>query len=123
MADAGDGRPPVYPLLQSEQVDAGPGTSRSMRAHRIGTKRTAKVATVERGEAGQEAPVPSKSFCDTHYIPLVVYCSRGEAATLFVPTLQRLGYTHIFVVEGGFLAWCAAGFPTETGCIEPPIST
>jgi rhodanese-related sulfurtransferase len=58
----------------------------------------------------------------TPYVPLVVYCSRGEAATLSVPTLQRLGYTHIFVIEGGFLAWCAAGFPTKTGFIDPPIS-
>jgi rhodanese-related sulfurtransferase len=58
----------------------------------------------------------------TLYVPLVVYCSHGEDATLSVPTLQRLGYTHIFVIEGGFLAWCAAGFPTETGCIDPLTS-
>jgi hypothetical protein len=31
LADAGDGRPPVYSLLQSEQVDARPGTSRQVR--------------------------------------------------------------------------------------------
>jgi rhodanese-related sulfurtransferase len=55
----------------------------------------------------------------TPYVPLVVYCNHGEAATQSVPTLQRLGYTHIFVIEGGFLAWCAAGFPTETVCREP----
>ena len=59
----------------------------------------------------------------TPYVPLVVYCSRGDAATLSVPTLQRLGYTHIFVIQGGFLAWCAAGFPTETGYIDPLTST
>ena len=59
----------------------------------------------------------------TPYVPLVVYCSCGETAILSVPTLQRLGYRHVFVVEGGFLAWCAAGFPTEAGCIDPPIST
>jgi rhodanese-related sulfurtransferase len=58
----------------------------------------------------------------TPYVPLVVYCGRCEDATLSVPTLQRLGYTHIFVVEGGFLAWCAAGFPTETGGIDPLTS-
>lgn len=58
----------------------------------------------------------------TPYVPLVVYCSRGEDATLSVPTLQRLGYTHIFVIQGGFLAWCAADLPTETGFIDPPIS-
>jgi cysteine-S-conjugate beta-lyase len=58
----------------------------------------------------------------TPYAPLVVYCSRGDIATLSVPTLQRLGYTHIFVIQGGFLAWCAAGFPTETGFIDPSTS-
>ena len=58
----------------------------------------------------------------TLYVPLVLYCSRGEAATLSVPILQRLGYTHVFVIQGGFLAWCAAGLPTETGCIDPPTS-
>ena len=58
----------------------------------------------------------------TAYVPLVVYCSHGEAARLSVPILQRLGYTHIFVIEGGFLAWCAAGFPTETRFIDPPTS-
>jgi cystathionine beta-lyase len=59
----------------------------------------------------------------TPYVPLVVYCSRGEIATLSVPILQQLGYTHIFVIQGGFLAWCAAGFPTETGLINPLTST
>jgi cysteine-S-conjugate beta-lyase len=58
----------------------------------------------------------------TPYVPLVLYCSRGEAATLSVSILQRLGYMHIFVIQGGFLAWCAAGFPTETGFIAPPTS-
>jgi rhodanese-related sulfurtransferase len=53
----------------------------------------------------------------TQYVPLVVYCSRGEASMLSVPTLERLGYAHIFVIQGGFLAWCAAGFPTETGFV------
>jgi cystathionine beta-lyase len=58
----------------------------------------------------------------TPYAPLVVYCSCGDIATLSVPTLQRLGYTHIFVIQGGFLAWCVAGFPTETGFIDPSTS-
>ena len=49
----------------------------------------------------------------TKYVPLVVYCSRGEESTLSVPILHHLGYSHIFVVQGGFVAWCAAGFPIE----------
>src|SRR5713101_1735696 len=56
VADAGDGRAPVYPLLQSEQVYAGPGTSRQMRRKGMGTSRTAKIAPRERQERRQEAP-------------------------------------------------------------------
>jgi rhodanese-related sulfurtransferase len=54
----------------------------------------------------------------TTYVPVVVYCHHGEASAQSVPTLQQLGYAHIFVVQGGFLAWCAAGFPVETGFID-----
>jgi len=52
------------------------------------------------------------------YVPVVVYCHCGEASTRSVPILQRLGYAHIFVIQGGFLAWCATGFPIETGFID-----
>ena len=58
----------------------------------------------------QEAP--------TKYVPLVLYCSRGDAAILSVPTLQHLGYAHVVVIQGGFIAWCAAGFPTAAGVAD-----
>ena len=51
----------------------------------------------------------------TKYVPLVVYCSHGDESIRSVPTLQHLGYAHVFVIQGGFVAWCAAGFPTEAG--------
>jgi rhodanese-related sulfurtransferase len=51
----------------------------------------------------------------TRYVPLVVYCNHGDESTLSVPRLQQLGYVHIFVVQGGFVAWCTAGFPVEAG--------
>ena len=54
----------------------------------------------------------------TTYVPVVIYCHCGEASTRSVPILQRLGYAHIFVIQGGFLAWFAAGFPIETGFID-----
>ena len=53
----------------------------------------------------------------TTYVPLVVYCSRGEESARSVPTLRHLGYAHVFVMQGGFVAWCAAGFPTEAGVV------
>ena len=54
----------------------------------------------------------------TTYIPLVLYCSRGAESISSVSTLQHLGYAHVFVIQGGFVAWCAAGFPIETGGAE-----
>jgi hypothetical protein len=60
VADAGDGRSPVSPLLQSAQTDAGPGTGRQVRRQGIGVGRTDNTATVERKEGGQEAPVTLK---------------------------------------------------------------
>jgi rhodanese-related sulfurtransferase len=69
---------------------------------------------------------------DTAHIPGAQWCSSGllashierAAPTLYVPLVVycSLDYTHIFVIAGGFLAWCAAGFPTETGCIDPLTS-
>src|SRR5205807_10179219 len=70
VADAGDGRSPVYPLLQSEQVHAGSDTGRQVRRKDIGTGRTARTAPVKRKEGGQEAPhYPRRSFAtrSTYY--------------------------------------------------------
>src|SRR5262249_59717786 len=55
VAHAGDGRSPVCPLLQSEQVHAGSGTGRQVRRKGIGSGRTTKTTPVERQERGQEA--------------------------------------------------------------------
>src|SRR5262245_17114401 len=48
VADAGDDRPPVYPLVQSEQIDAGPCTRRQVRNKSIEADRTEQTVTVER---------------------------------------------------------------------------
>src|SRR5262249_38292879 len=60
VAHAGDGRAPVYPLLQSQQTDAGPGTGRQVRRRGMRTDRTDSPATVERQGGGQEAPMTFK---------------------------------------------------------------
>jgi hypothetical protein len=60
VTDAGDGRSPLYPLLQSEQADARSRTGRQMRREGIGTGRTAKTAPSERQEEDQEAPFALK---------------------------------------------------------------
>ena len=61
LAHAGDGRPAVYPLVQFEQVDAGPGTGRQVRIQGIGTGRNGKTATRERKEGGEETPLDPKT--------------------------------------------------------------
>ena len=63
VADAGDGRSAVYPLVQSEQVDAGSGTSPQVKRKGIRAARTVQTAPIERQEGGQEAAhAPQRSF-------------------------------------------------------------
>ena len=63
VADAGDGRSPVYPLRQSAHTDAGSRTGRQVRRHGIGAGKTATAGPVERQEGSQEAPLyPQRSF-------------------------------------------------------------
>src|SRR4029450_7573972 len=60
VADAGDGRSPVYPLLQSEQTDAGSEAGRQGRGKGIRTNRIENPAPVERQEGGQEVSMTFK---------------------------------------------------------------
>lgn len=46
---------------------------------------------------------------------LIVYCDDSQASTLSTPTLKGLGYNNIFVLQGGFEAWCQADYPVEVG--------
>src|SRR4029434_6274651 len=54
VADAGDGRAPVSPLLQSQQTDAGSETGRQVRGQGIRTDSSDNPTTVERQEGRQK---------------------------------------------------------------------
>lgn len=47
--------------------------------------------------------------------PIVLYCGGGYRSTLAADTLQRMGYTHVSSMDGGWRAWTEAGYPTEGG--------
>ena len=54
-----------------------------------------------------EATVPDK---DTE---LILYCGGGFRSALAGDELQKMGYTNVFSLAGGWRAWKEAGAPTE----------
>lgn len=45
---------------------------------------------------------------------LLLYCGGGFRSALAADALQRMGYTNVWSVAGGWRAWQAAGAPVET---------
>lgn len=45
--------------------------------------------------------------------PLVLYCGGGYRSALAAENLQRMGYTNVVSMDGGWRAWLDAGLPTE----------
>ncbi len=45
--------------------------------------------------------------------PLVLYCGGGFRSALAGESLQRMGYTNVSSMWGGWSAWKESGFPTE----------
>src|SRR4051794_10723265 len=54
-----------------------------------------------------EAKVPDAST------PLVLYCGGGFRSALAAEALQKMGYTNVVSMDGGWSGWVKAGFPTE----------
>jgi rhodanese-related sulfurtransferase len=49
-----------------------------------------------------------------HAAELVLYCGGGYRSVLATDALQRMGYSNVFSVAGGWRAWLAAGAPIST---------
>jgi rhodanese-related sulfurtransferase len=56
-----------------------------------------------------EQKIPDKSA------PLVLYCGGGFRSALSADNLQKMGYTNVVSMDGGWRGWNEAGFPTEIG--------
>jgi rhodanese-related sulfurtransferase len=53
-----------------------------------------------------EKQVPDKAA------PLVLYCGGGFRSALAADNLQKMGYTSVISMDGGWRGWNEAGFPT-----------
>jgi len=44
---------------------------------------------------------------------IYLYCGGGYRSALSADSLQKMGYTRVTSVDGGWRAWNEAGFPTK----------
>ena len=44
---------------------------------------------------------------------LVLYCGGGFRSALAADNLQKMGYTNVLSMDGGWREWTDAGYPTE----------
>ncbi len=47
-----------------------------------------------------------------HSAQLVLYCGGGFRSALAADNLQKMGYTNVISMDGGWKGWLDAGFPT-----------
>jgi rhodanese-related sulfurtransferase len=45
--------------------------------------------------------------------PVVLYCGGGFRSALAADNLQKMGYTNVISMDGGWKAWVDAGMPVE----------
>ena len=45
--------------------------------------------------------------------PIICYCGGGSRSALAADNLQKMGYTNVASMAGGFKAWKDAGLPTS----------
>jgi len=56
-----------------------------------------------------EARIPDTSA------KLILYCGGGFRSALSADNLQKMGYTKVESMDGGWKGWIAAGYPTQKG--------
>jgi rhodanese-related sulfurtransferase len=58
--------------------------------------------------AGRQGELPSQ-----HDSQIVLYCRRGRSSVIAATTLLSLGYTDVWNLDGGMIAWEEAGYPLQ----------
>jgi rhodanese-related sulfurtransferase len=56
-----------------------------------------------------ESEIPEKSTT------MVLYCGGGYRSALSAAEIQKMGYTNVISLDGGWRAWNQAGLPVEKG--------
>jgi rhodanese-related sulfurtransferase len=56
-----------------------------------------------------ETKVPDKGT------PMILYCGGGFRSALAADNLQKMGYTNVISMDGGWRGWTQAGLPVERG--------
>lgn len=46
---------------------------------------------------------------------LILYCGGGYRSALATDNLQKMGYTNVYSMDGGWKAWQQSGAPAEAG--------
>ncbi len=59
---------------------------------------------IERDIEGQ---IPDKNA------PIVCYCGGGFRSAMVADNLQKMGYTNVWSMDGGWRGWTEAGYPVE----------
>ncbi len=54
-----------------------------------------------------EAAIPDKKY------EIILYCGGGFRSALAADNLQKMGYTGVVSMDGGWRDWCQANGPTE----------
>ena len=49
------------------------------------------------------------------HAPIVLYCGGGFRSAIAAENLQKMGYTNVISMDGGWKGWTGAGFPTTKG--------
>ncbi len=59
-----------------------------------------------------------ESVIPDHGAPIVLYCGGGFRSALAADNVQKMGYTNVWSMDGGWRGWTEAGLPIEkmAGC-------
>ncbi len=95
---ARQGRGEVFVLIDTREE------SEWARGHLPGARHLSK-GVIERD---LEAAIPD------HATAIVLYCGGGYRSALAADALQKMGYTDVLSMDGGWSGWLGRGFPVET---------